>query len=193
MKTITLGKKVIISDPCYSPKEKGCNVTYNTFKPGEYVVDVIKSDEGSWGIRCAKLIVIHTLNLGDNLKWVINNKIIGVDSGQAGVFDERTFGNDNLKLKEKYYTMEGRMFKLPYRKPGDAFYEKMCQITLSNNRWGVCDGGVVTSTGFGDGAYELWTARKNKQIVGVIIDFIPQEQYVLDYWFEQNLGNKVLS
>jgi hypothetical protein len=55
--------------------------------------------------------------------------------------------------------------------PGDSWYEKMCRFTLSENSWGAYDGGVVSSSGIGDGMYDVSIWKANNQIVAINIDF----------------------
>ena len=59
---------------------------------------------------------------------------------------------------------------------GDIWYGHMCDRTLSDTQWGTYDNGVVSSSGFGDGTYNLLVAKHKGQIVGIAIDF-----YVLKF------------
>jgi hypothetical protein len=64
-------------------------------------------------------------------------------------------------------------FVLPYNdSEGDMWYEKICRFTLSGQRWGVYDTGVVSSSGIGDGGYRCLVAKKNGKIVGIAIDYL---------------------
>lgn len=39
-------------------------------------------------------------------------------------------------------------------------------------QYGIIDGkGIISSSGFGDGSYKLYTTKKNKQVVGFVVDF----------------------
>lgn len=60
---------------------------------------------------------------------------VGVDSGQAGFFDDAVFAVHNGGYDE-------------------AFCDKAYDITLSNKKAGVMLNGVVSSSGYGDGGYE---------------------------------------
>jgi hypothetical protein len=47
----------------------------------------------------------------------------------------------------------------------------MCRFTLSENSWGAYDGGVVSSSGIGDGMYTVSVWKCHRQIVAINIDF----------------------
>ena len=47
----------------------------------------------------------------------------------------------------------------------------MCSKTLSSDQWGLYSEGVVSSSGYGDGMYDLYTATKKNDIVAMILDF----------------------
>lgn len=59
---------------------------------------------------------------------------VGVDSGQAGFFDDARFKKHNGGDDE-------------------SFYEKACDTTLSRMQAGVIDEGAVCNSGYGDGGY----------------------------------------
>jgi hypothetical protein len=40
----------------------------------------------------------------------------------------------------------------------------------------VYDSGIVSSSGYGDGSYNLYVARKKKKIVGFIIEFLGDDK-----------------
>ena len=59
---------------------------------------------------------------------------------------------------------------------GDDWYEKMCKFTLSEASWGAYDNGVVSSSGIGDGAYDLYVMKDGDEIVGMKVDFLPDDE-----------------
>ena len=87
MKTfnVTSGK-ICITDPCYG-KGTWCGNYDLPAKNGEWAVEVLMSNCGSWGNRVAELQCWH-VEAGkiDNGKWLRLKNEVGVDSGQAGVF-----------------------------------------------------------------------------------------------------------
>lgn len=148
----TITGQMKVSDPCYRP-EVWCSGVLNT-KPGVWEAAVMvldNEDTGGWGRRVAVLAAKHTdcsiplatsiinetsnyLKLSPKSEWRIADFEVGVDSGQAGFYDNDNFINRNGGDDEKWY-------------------DKMCNITLSKEQAGVFTDGVVASSGYGDGGY----------------------------------------
>lgn len=145
---------VIVTDPCYDVD------SYNIALPavpGTWNVIDIQSKQGPWGNRVEKLIAAHE-NFHE-FKNVQNAEfVIGVDSGQAGIFDLDYF----------------RECK---KTSNDEFYDECC--TLTENYVGELDSkkGVVSSSGFGDGEYIVTVTQEkvNNQAVQIEITFIEDE------------------
>lgn len=99
-------------------------------------------------------------------KWELEDIHVGVDSGQAGFFDYDKYAE---ALSDKVDNDEGPKF--------EAFYEKSCNCTGSDLQFGVIDNfGVVSSSGYGDGGYELYVARNAEgQVIGAYITFISED------------------
>jgi len=170
MKTINLGSEVRVSDPCYGD-DVWCKTRLTSVLPGEYRVDVQKSDEGSWGNRVSSLTVTHKDYIGKQLRYQEHGDI-GVDSGQAGIFCESSYRNDDVAETIK----NGNGIRIDSIEDGDKWYEKMCRFTLSGEGFGAYESGVVTSSGFGDGSYPLAVARdEDKNIVSMVITYIGEE------------------
>lgn len=83
--TITLGSKVMVSDPCYG-LNTWCQGVLENVLPGRYSCKVGLSDEGDWGIRVADIEARH-VNYADGLEYQAEDFEVGVDSGTAGIFD----------------------------------------------------------------------------------------------------------
>ena len=130
---ITLGRKVRITDPCYDLKV-WCSGEIE-ITPGEYeCTECI--EEG----RVARLVLQNKdfSELESELQEVPFE--VGVDSGQAGVFDL------------DYYKKN---------QPSYDWYKRVCDITLGEQRGGTIDGaGVVTESGWGDGGYTAFVTNK---------------------------------
>jgi hypothetical protein len=170
MKTINLGSEVRVSDPCYGD-DVWCKTRLTSVLPGEYHVDVQKSDEGDWGNRVSSLTVTHKDYVGKQLRYQEHGDI-GVDSGQAGIFCESSYRNDDVAETIK----NGNGIRIDSIEDGDKWYEKMCRFTLSGEGFGAYESGVVTSSGFGDGSYPLAVARdEDKNIVSIVITYIGEE------------------
>lgn len=175
-----------ISDPCY---EKGtwCAGSLENVKKGEWNCFLRKSDEGDWGIRNAEIMSVHSdinpdfISYEDEIKkvrteklksidgsdgkyifWELTNIHVGVDSGQAGIFDENIY--PNTKEEQGEY--------------GDStsFYGKCCDNTLNDIGCGVIEGGFVSRSGYGDGGYNCFVAKKDDEIVAINIIFIGDDE-----------------
>jgi hypothetical protein len=96
---------------------------------------------------------------------------VGVDSGQAGIFDKSSFKNDSLIEKDPE-------FHHAYRrdKPGGRWYAACCDITLSEEEAGVLLGGVVSTSGYGDGGYDCFVVKSGDEVVAVKIVFIGEDE-----------------
>lgn len=164
---ITLSDKVMVSDPCYDIGT-WCQIQLDNVKPGNYNVHVIKSDEETWGIRCASLIVKHVdKKISNDMELIIHDGEVGVDSGQAGIFDMSIY-------PEHQHT----------RTSEDVFYEECCDTTLSRMSCGTLSNGkgVVSSSGYGDGSYNLlYSKDENGAIDYMHILFIEPDIYEEDY------------
>jgi hypothetical protein len=139
---VTSGK-VRVTDPCYE-NDTWCSGEIENVKNGTWKSQVVKKDENMWGNRCARIICAHEKNIGyllfgqeevgDN-PWKECDFEVGVDSGQAGVFDAALYKTD---------------LKSPIKKIGNAEYylksfinmERHCldiaekQLAEANNKEG---------------------------------------------------------
>lgn len=166
MKTIKLGKEVMVSDPCYTVGT-WCQKRVDNVWPGDYRVFCLKHDTGDWGVRVSMLMAIHKDHLNGYLKWKREGDI-GVDSGQAGIFDMSTYrvNPDNVNKGDGDISFFGVQ-----NTPEEQWYINICSHTLGESRWGTYKNGVVSSSGLGDGAYDLFLARYQTKVIGFAIDF----------------------
>lgn len=148
---IELEEKVRITDPCYD-LEVWCSGAVENVLPGTYHAIVVKKDEREWGKRVHSLWILHEDYLDSEPKKRVKFEV-GVDSGQAGIFDHA------------YYEA---------RQENDDWYRKVCDLTLSKVSAGIIDGkGAVSSSGYGDGAYAAYTAQnKEDKVIGFRIQFL---------------------
>lgn len=168
---IVLGNEVVVSDPCYE-LPTWCQKVVEDVMPGAYDVRVIRSDEDEWGVRNVGIIVIHEKFFGKNKRWNAISYNIGVDSGQAGIFDSSSYRNDKIfeGLRSKF--ADDFPVSRSEENGGDHWYTHMCDRTLhTEESWGTYDSGVVTSSGIGDGCYTLSATRSRGKIVGLMINF----------------------
>ena len=167
--------KVRVSDPCYG-KDVWCSGEIENVKNGAWGARLIQSDKGDWGVRNAVLIAHHQDNLAihDKGDWQKVGFEVGVDSGQAGIYDLTEYhgGEDD------------------YGQGG--WYDTNCDITLDRHipegeprRGAGClpdQTGVVSCSGFGDGGYDCFTIKdEDGEVTAIKIDFgVLSEENVCD-------------
>ena len=165
--TITLSKKAVISDPAYK-LYTWCAAIIDNILPGEYNCYLRFKDEGSWGLRVSEIVAINK-NYSDMKQIDITGTepyTIGVDSGMCGIYDYDYFSavkeenDDSSKwLMEKVYPLT---------------YEDKSGILRGGTLDGLC---IVSSSGFGDGAYDLYTTRDElDRVVALRIVYIYEEE-----------------
>lgn len=94
-----LTKSVVrISDPCYD-RSTWCAGTVDNVLPGTWTSKVVKftHEETDWGERVGELIAQHKDYDIKDVDWEHVNIDVGVDSGQAGIFDDSQFKNNMSK------------------------------------------------------------------------------------------------
>jgi len=142
--TFKVTDKIIVADPCYHYDALG-TVTLNNVLTGKYIAtaEVINN-------RIASLAISH-VNFKNDILESESVEYISVDSGQAGFFDLDFFRKNE----------GGEVGDL------DSFYGLACSITLSPKQAGVIKKrGVISSSGFGDGCYEVLVCKNE---VGKIV------------------------
>lgn len=148
--SIVLGNKVVVSDPCY---EIGiwCSTELDVL-PGEYDCFVVNGDD-PWGVRISSLIIQRKDTRIVNTEWVAD---IGVDSGQAGIFDY------------KYYLQHHPIDESKENLDED-WYHSISDMTLNEPRCGISDGvGFVSESGCGDGAYPVYIGKESNGYIAYI-------------------------
>jgi len=152
---IELSGKVVISDPCYD-RDVWCMKTDFPVKPGPYKAQVTYSDEGEFGVRVAAIALVHKEHEQMTLTgWKNIDADIGVDSGQCGIFDNSIYP----QAKDH---------------PDNAsFYDECCKLTLGKKQAGILKSrrGIVSSSGYGDGSYNLRTICQNDEHVALLLDY----------------------
>lgn len=167
MKEIKLSNKVIITDPCYGIQDypnPHTKLVLDNVKEGIYNVYVRHSDEGMFGRRVALLEVINKQNdlpetcILDRLETVGN---VCVDSGQMSISDYNYYKS----LCNKTGAID------------DSWYDVLSALTLSIDQFGVIDNSsVVSSTGYGDGDYDVVVGYCNREIVYIGVIFIDESE-----------------
>jgi hypothetical protein len=145
---------IVCSDPCYSIPT-WCQGIVENVKNGTWVANVIVTDEGDWGERIALLSISHKDIVEPEANIDIMNFVGGVDSGQFGFFDKDFYRNDELAKD-----LDKQDFGADYDvQEGDTWYRACSKLTLGEENWGVMSNGVVSSSGFGDGSYDVYGAK----------------------------------
>ena len=174
---------MIISDPCYSFEENSnpfAGGELNNVMPGKYNAYIMAVNKGDWGIRNKFLMAVHE-SFADRktFDWISSKFHVGVDSGQAGIYDAKYFRDDSLCSPELIeYKYMGVVSKWIYSKEekGDAWYAINCVKTLDEGgpSAGIIPYGVVSSSGFGDGIYHCEYAidKDTSKIIAVRITFM---------------------
>lgn len=155
--------KFVVSDPCYD-EGTWCMGRLEDIKTGTWKSHVVKSDEGIWGVRCAELIATHiSVKNIDRLDWELCDFIVGVDSGQAGIFDLEYYNHDYGDTKFYNFSSLLHLF--------------CCELTLSDESAGNLKYGTVSASGLGDGSYDCFAARNSDgKIIAVKIVFIKEDE-----------------
>lgn len=185
MKLIKLSKEVMVSDPCYTDPT-WCQHKLKNVLPGEYSVHCKTYDAGDWGTRNSMLLAVHQGYEMDDLRWkMCDSASIGVDSGQAGIFDLPYYRKDSVFENEESEFLKG--YKVHNNEEGEIWYAHMCDRTLGEQGWGQFEHGVVSTSGYGDGSYTLYTASVNREVVGICIDFgVEPDGSTIEFDFYKN-------
>ena len=125
---------ILAADPCYS-FDVWCIHKF-LIKPGVYDCYVTTISKGEEKRVKEAFIVKHNLDPNNITFYLVPNGNIGVDSGQCGFY----LLNDTSN--------KGRLFT-------DIEYHKICNDTLDKD-WSITDKGFFTSSGYGDGNYQLF-------------------------------------
>lgn len=155
-----VSSKLVASDPCY---ELGiwCAAEISGVLNGEYQASVEIRDCDDWGRRVAWLKILHKdfIEKEENEELEKEYELMcGVDSG--------TFCFSDHKYYADYHTTS----------VDDEWYES---VVIDMDYYGqtVDDKCVLSSSGYGDGGYEVYVLRepRNGYIVGAYVNFLDYE------------------
>lgn len=152
--------KIDVTDPCYD-RDVWCRVNDVEVVPGKYVCQIEKQNDGIFGrgvsaIRIALCNSDFSKSNPERLEWFDS---IGVDAGLAGFFVS----------PKKDYT--------------DSEWSDLCHWMYDNakasewnsdkdNDFYITDAGFFSSSGYGDGEYDVYVEKSEGKIVAVEIRFI---------------------
>ena len=163
---------LVVSDPCY---ELGtwCQGVVRHAKNGTWEAEINSKDCGEWGERTEELFC-RCCGV-DAVRHAKASFEVGVDSGQAGVFDEAHYRNDEEAEGYKDFKFE---YKTSPLCPDEPWYSLCCDRTLGLEEGaGVIPFGAVSTSGYGDGCYKAelgYDADDN--VVSVRITFLGDEE-----------------
>lgn len=173
--TFELTKTVLhLSDPCYSDVESG--ITVKKALPGTWS-GKLRYAVG-WGLRPYYVGAFHSTYAGripttpaeiEANSWERLKGSVGVDSGQAGIYDMAHYRDDKVIIEDPKFSRGDE------EETGERWYGANCDRTCGDDckvGAGIIPHGVVSSSGDGDGGYAAYVKKnEDRQVVGVIIDF----------------------
>lgn len=158
--------KITISDPCY---KDGLEIGV---KNGKWEVDAELQDHDN-NTNVFGLIALHqdSSNTKD-VQWQLFDGV-PVDSGQAGIYDSAHYRDDSV-IKE---TPKFLRLLTDKKEEGLRWYAANCDLTLSREeiQAGVLPFGCVSSSGYGDGVYDVYISKnENDEVVSIKISFVDE-------------------
>lgn len=132
---IELGDKVVISDPCYD-LDVWCRGTLENIKPGIWRTKAENANINGWGDRCTALIAWHEdVEEPNNEDFEETSIDVGVDSGQAGIFDYKHFEyikSDENRDEQWYNSIDTFRYKrVPVTPVGRYLIDKIKPIQMT--------------------------------------------------------------
>jgi len=176
----TLGKfevvsgKVRVTDPCYD-EETWCAGTVDKVRNGIWAAEVTTSKYE----RVSTLLAHFGGYKPKSGAWISQAYQVGVDSGQAGLFDEKNYRKSNAEDEAKITSHWAEFLKKEKKSsdPQPAFYAVCCSLTCGDDNGassfgGVLKHGCVSSSGWGDGCYAAFVQRDSEgKAVAIKIKF----------------------
>lgn len=162
---IVLGTSVMVSDPCYSIGT-WCQGVVGNVVPGTYKCYVEHCQDSFWGDRVSAIEVVHADYNHSELDYVETNFEVGVDSGQAGIF--------NYNYYKKYHEDDNG-----HKRLNDDWYDKVCGLTSTKDGFAgntIDNNGLASSSGYGDGIYWCYISHdQNENVIAIRVDFIYED------------------
>lgn len=136
--------KLRVTDPCYKADiwcAGALDAVSGTWEAGIIYVNNAVAVLAARHESSPLAMEAKTINFGAEARkeqgsadWAVPAFRVCVDSGQAGLFDDASYSVRNGRMDEDWY-------------------EKVCNITLSDTAGGVLEDGAVSRAGYGDGGY----------------------------------------
>ena len=158
--------KLIVTDPAYQPDEEDLQIILSNVKNGKWTAFISYTPE-----EVVESLFIFYGKKKPSGKWHVCEKLIGVDSAQAGIFDYKIFGRDDAIQYEVK-----NVHDIEIDADGLKYYVACADMVASDAQGGVVPGGAVSMSGYGDGMYEVKVKYNiSREVVGVMIDFGNEE------------------
>lgn len=158
--------EAIVSDPCYS-KKNFLSLWMKNVKNGTWKAMIVEDDGYNAVLVCQhskEEPITSPFKIYDT--WEIADVVIGVDSGQVGVFDPEFYKDDKSVENVKRIGESDPICE------EDPFYSICCDRTLNSKHGGVIPYGALSSSGCGDGTYDCWYKKDGDGVVvGIAVDF----------------------
>lgn len=160
--TIELKDKVVVSDPCYS-LGVGCSAILSGVKPGKWFVESWGAYADSWDGHM--LVVRHESYKAFVFpKEIKDSAVLGIDSGQVGIYDLEEYRNDSIVDKLEVDTPIGIL-------EDDVWYSYACHLG-DDVPAKLVGNGVTSESGYGDGSAQLIIDRNSKgEIIRIGVNF----------------------
>lgn len=163
--------KLMVSDPCYDVGT-WCQGAIDV-KSGTWEGEAFIKISDSAGVRTWYLRAFHkehNLPNEERFNWEnlgykeLTEFTAGVDAGMMAIFNYY----DYLKFREQENSIE----------PNENQWNKFCEeyAPYHNNVENYKNKGVISSSGFGDGAYPIYARKVDGKIVDVVVEFIPIDE-----------------
>lgn len=194
----------MVSDPCYG-MNTWCQGAINNVLKGNYKCTVETSDEDAWGRRVSAIQVVHADYMNKFLEYSKESFVVGVDSGQAGIFDYEYYkkyhsdDNETEHVNDDWYWRVCELTTTTKKNPNYVAFvfdynaedmaeqlkkyrewsnnTKVSWQTIQINDGNTIDGlGFASSSGYGDGSYCCWTAHNEEgKIVAIRVEYITED------------------
>jgi hypothetical protein len=184
MKTFEIiSGNIVASDPCYVLETNPtCMGVIDNVKKGTWEISI---EEEFFGNRIAVFNINHIDRRANGQPFTFPFSAC-VDSGQFGFFDKDFFRND--KIAENLPKSD---FGDDYdNQEGDSWYRAVCEITLGEDGYGVVPSGAVSSSGYGDGSYDVVGFKDSSgEWVAFSVTFIGDDEDE-DYYDDEDTDNE---
>lgn len=157
---------VMISDPCYDSDTDLSLIL--EIESGNYNCFIETKDCGWWGNRVSRMAILKDNFSIDflNRNGVFENSV-GVDSGTMSISD--------CSYYDKYHLNRDNDDEVTKR--NDDWYEKNVCEWVIQDRYHIADCfSFISTSGYGDGCYEVYSYTHNGTIVGIEVIFIDDNE-----------------